>query len=128
MKKIIAVAGAIALAACGSGEAEVEEVVEEVEEPAVSAVAGTYTGTTEDGTEWTSVLNPDGTYQDTVGDEVVESGTWTDGDGQTCFTETTAEGEEPAEASCFTVGEVGEDGSVEITDAEGETMTITKAS
>lgn len=126
MKKLIAIAGIMSLAACG-GDADVEEAaVEEVAVAEVSSAAGTYTGTSEEGSVWSSVLNDDGTYQDTEDGEVTETGSWSDSDGQVCFVPDVAEGEEPEATSCFTMGEVAEDGRVVITNAEGEEMTIQK--
>lgn len=126
MKKIFAIAAIMALSACG-GDADVEDVVvEDVAVVEVSPAAGTFTGTTEDGTVWTSVLNEDGTYIDTTGGEVTETGSWTDTNGQICFVPDVAEGEEPGPTTCSTMGEIAEDGTVTVTSAEGEEMTIQK--
>ncbi|GAA0279815.1 hypothetical protein GCM10009127_21160 [Alteraurantiacibacter aestuarii] len=126
MKKLIAIAGIMTLAACG-GDADVDEApVEEVAVAEVSPYAGTYTGTMDDGSVWSSVLNEDGTYADTEAGEVTETGLWADSDGQVCFTPDVAEGEEPEATSCYSMGEVAEDGSVVITNAEGEESTIQK--
>ncbi|WAT18481.1 hypothetical protein OZN62_02555 [Aurantiacibacter sp. MUD11] len=129
MRKLVIITGVLALAACG-GEAEVAEeeaVVEEAVE--VAAVVGTYNGTTDEGEEWSATINEDGTTSVTVDGEVVETGTWRSADdGTTCFITDTAEGEEPDEEDCYTFGEVGEDGSVTVTGADGESDTVTKVS
>lgn len=131
MRKLVLVAGVLALSACG-GEADVAEeetavVEEEVVE--VPSVVGTYVATTEDGTEWTGTINADGTTVVEVGGEVVETGTWRSADdGTTCFINDTEEGEEPDEEDCMTFGEVQEDGTLEVVGSDGETDTLTKVS
>lgn len=129
MRKLVLVAGVLALAAC-NGDAEVteDEAVEEEEVVAeVASVVGTYNGTGDDGTEWTATINEDGTSDVTVGGEVVDSATWrTNEEGMTCFTGVPEEGEEAGEEECYTFGEVGEDGSVEVTGTDGESQTVMK--
>ena len=132
MKKFVAVAGAFALAACGSSEAEVdiaEEAVEAVEEIAMtdSALVGTYGGTTDSGDEWTSTLNADGTYEDTMAGEISETGTWTDEDQLVCFNPTVMEGE-TAEQTCMTLVSVNDDGSLLMQTDDGSEMTVPKLS
>lgn len=128
MRKLVIVAGVLALAACG-GEAEVaeEEAVEEVAEVPAGPV-GNYTWDNDDGEAMSAVIAADGTTSiSNAAGEVVDSGTWALNDaGATCFTmEGMEEGEEPA---CFTFGEPAEDGTVEITDPEGEVDTVTLVS
>lgn len=129
MRKLVLVAGALALAAC-NGDADVaEEVVEEEVVEEVASVVGTYNGTGDDGTEWTATINEDGTSDVTVDGEVVDSTTWrTNEEGMTCFTGVADEGEEASEEECYTFGEVGEDGSVEVTGTDGESRTVMKVS
>ena len=115
MKKIIAVAGALALAACGGNAEEPVEAEAEVEETAVAASpAGTYTSTTEDGAEVAVSLNDDGTYSVTENGEEVDAGTWEDGEEGTCLT---AEGEAP---SCFDIAPGAEEGMFDVTGPDGE--------
>jgi hypothetical protein len=127
MRKLVAITGILVLAACGG---EAETVAEGTSTEAVAevpAVVGTYVGTDDDGAEWTGVIKPDGTTEVLVAGEVVETGTWRSGDnGTTCFTANPAEGEEAEPESCMTFGEVQADGTVEVTDSNGETDTLTK--
>lgn len=129
MRKLVLVAGVLALAAC-SGDAEVTEdeaVDEEVVE--VASVVGSYNGTSDDGTEWTATINEDGTSDIIVDGEVVDSATWrTNEEGLTCFMDVPEEGEEAGEEECYTFGEVGEDGSVTVTGTDGESETVIKVS
>lgn len=127
MRKIIALAGVFALAACGGGEeAEVVEGEEEVAETVIPQSTGTYVGTNEEGEEWTRVLAEDGTYTDTVGGETVETGTWEDTIRGTCLTADTAEGEAAEGEMCYNIGQPAEDGTVEVTGPDGQTITMTK--
>lgn len=123
MKKLVALAGAFALAACGGNDAEETAVAEPepVEAVDTASSAGTYAGTDENGVAWTSTLNADGTFEDTENGEVVRTGTWEDNDRGTCFI---TEGDDVE--ACFTMGEVQGDGTVEVTGPEGETFTMTK--
>lgn len=133
MKKIIAFAAAPALvmtaAACGGNEVDdpAEADIAKVDAGAAdhtAQVAGTYSGNTEDGGTWTSVLNEDGTFEDTENGEVVRTGSWThDPVEGTCFT-TTGD----TEAQCFMMGEPAADGTVEVTGPDGSTFTMNKVS
>lgn len=119
MKKLIAVAAIASLAACGGGaddatEAQVDEEVAAEVLPSTSA--GTYTSTTEDGTEVAVSLNADGTYSVVQGGEQVESGTWEDNIRGTCLTAEGGDGED-----CWNI-QPGTDGMMDITGADGETM------
>ncbi|MFB0611544.1 hypothetical protein [Aurantiacibacter poecillastricola] len=119
MKKIIAVAAALSLAACGGNADEAgEEVAEDsaAAEVIPSTSAGTYTSTTEDGTEVAVMLNADGTYAVTQGGEQVESGTWEDNIRGTCLTAEGGDGED-----CWNI-QPGEAGMMDVTDSTGETM------
>lgn len=125
MKKIIAIAAAFTMAACGGNEAEapVEAEVETAPTLAVSEYAGTYSGTSEDGSSWASTLAADGTFEDTQDGEVVRVGTWTDGADGLCFN---VEGETAPE--CYEMGEIQADGTVESTGPDGETFIMNKSS
>lgn len=128
MKKLILLAGIAALAACSKAEAPAEEEAP-VETAAPVTVAngtpvGTFTVTAADGTESTTVINPDGTYVDNGPDgKVVAEGTWAVTDGKTCFTPST----EGAEAMCFTESAPGADGSFTATPDKGEPVTVRPA-
>ena len=131
MKKFVAIAGALALSACGGGdEAAVDtaatDTTTEVADVATdSALVGAYGGTGEDGQAWTSTINADGSYVDTVGGEVTETGGWTETGDQVCFDPEVMEGE-TANQTCMTLVNVNDDGSLALLSAEGEEMTVQK--
>ncbi len=130
MRNIIAMASACALVACGSAEADVEPVDAtagtEVETAFVdSPLVGTYGGTTEDDEPWTSTINADGTYEDSVAGEVTETGTWSHTDDEICFNPAVMEGE-TAEQTCMTLLEVNDDGSLHMRGPDGSEMTVPK--
>ena len=122
MKKIIAVAGALALAACGGSEVDEPAEADMGDDPVVTTAeaptmgsAGTYS--MQDGVVMTDLtLGADGTYTMSDGTSVTESGTWTDGPNGPCLT---AEG---AEEACFTRTS-NADGGVTMTDANGQSTT-----
>ena len=131
MKRLlVAAALAGALAACGNPAEESDDpaVAETTTAAAAGATeessAGTYDVTLADGSKMTSVLDPDGTYRDTdATGAVVESGTWADRDGKTCFTP--ADGERPE--LCFTLSEPQADGTRIATPSDGsEPLTVRK--
>lgn len=132
MRKLVIVAGAFALAACASeaeAPVEEEEAVEEMAE-ATSTVemGGTYSRTNDDGVEVSTTLNDDGTYTAYENGEEVGGGTWTaDAENGTCFVQTSGEMEEgDGEPRCFITGEVQADGTMEVTNPEGDTYTVNK--
>ncbi len=128
MKKIIAVAAVLSVAACAQPEAEEEmteeAVVEEVAAGPMDGVGGpgTYEVTYSDGSVGTFTAAEDGTYSATVGDDA-GTGTITEQDGKTCFD---ADGDD-AGAVCWTNSEVGEDGSWTSTSDEGDVVTVRPA-
>lgn len=124
MKKLVALAGVVSLAACGGGETETADTAEVAGEEvaAVPDSAGTYTGTDLEGRETTWVLNEDGTYEIMADGEMVESGAWIDTVRGTCLT---AEGAEEEQCYNFVAGE-GD--TFEVTGPEGETITMTRES
>lgn len=127
MRKIIALSSVLALAACG-GDADVAEEEAVVIEEEVPTVVGTYTWNEEDGTAMTATISADGTTEILAGEEVVDSGVWREADdGATCFTMTVEEGEEATE-NCYTFGEMAEDGTVSVTDSDGDTDMVLKVS
>lgn len=130
MKKLIAAAGALALAACG-GSDDAVDATEDAPAAEVAATAtdsplvGTYGGTTEDGKPWTSTINADGTYEDTVSGEVTETGTWTHVDDEICFDQAVMEGE-AADVTCMALLDVSEDGTLHLRDPDGNEMYVPK--
>ena len=130
MTRLLACIAALSLAACGGpdmGDAE------QTTTPAPSMarmtpddLAGTYRSTTEDGLEALSILDPDGTYRDTIAGETTETGTWTGDDRQVCFTSDAGSGASPGTPVCFNLGAVADDGTVVITNSDGEAMMLHK--
>lgn len=129
MKRLVIVTAlAGALAGCGNPAEESDEPVAAETtamptEAAADSSAGTYEVTLPDGSKMTSVLSPDGTYQDMdAAGAVAQSGTWVERDGQTCFTPADGEPE-----TCYTVSEQQADGTMTATPADGsEPLTIRK--
>ena len=123
MKNLVLLAAlAGALAACGDAAEEADDTATaEAAAAAEETMAGTYEFDV-DGKTTTAVLTPEGTYTDSVDGEVVESGTWMDMDGKTCFN---PEGDDTPE-TCFTVGETGPDGTFVATGEDGTVLTIKK--
>ena len=117
MKIVLPVAALFALAACGGNE--VEEPIDDtatMNEPAAAPgtasadtataqMAGTYEMTGPDGTVMTQTLNPDGTYSQQEGMEVVGNGTYRAQGNQLCLTET------GSTETCYNTGEIASDGS-----------------
>ncbi|RJY08585.1 hypothetical protein [Aurantiacibacter aquimixticola] len=127
MKTLIALAGAFALAACGGSEPE-EPIGPDIAEAPVAEAelqyAGVYEGEDENGVPWRTELNEDGTFTDMEGGEVIRTGTWSEEDIRgTCFVEEGVEGED-----CYQMGEVQEDGTVEVTGPDGASFTMNKTS
>ncbi len=124
MKKIIALAGAFALAACGGSEADAPTDAETTAAaPAEDAAlpttsAGTYTSVAEDGAEVAVSLGADGNYTVMEGGASVETGTWEDNIRGTCLTPAAGGGE-----NCWNIEPGTEAGTMNITDADGETLT-----
>ena len=124
MRACIALASVALLAACGGGSdtAAPEEAVVEEDSMAMPDSAGTYTGTDAEGVEMAWMLSDDGTYEATSDGEVVETGTWEDTMRGTCLTAEGGEGEE-----CYNIQPGTEDGMVEVTGPDGETMTMSQS-
>ena len=125
---VLAVGLSLALAACNNAAEEADETaVTEAPAATEAADAETSAGTYEfdmEGTATVAVLNADGTYTDTQGGAVIESGTWEDrDDGKTCFD---AVGDDTA-VVCYTIAETGADGTFVATpDDGGDPLTIRK--
>lgn len=136
MKKTMLFIGVAALAACA--ETATEEAAEEngmamedemaMEETSMATapdggpVAGTYEVTNADGESWTTTINADMTYSQTMNGEEVETGTMRMQDNMTaCFDPA---GEEEGE-SCST-SMVAEDGTWTASNDEGEEVTVVR--
>ena len=119
MKKLIAVAAFVSLAACGGGADEPAEdatLDEAAAEVTPTTNAGTYSSSTEDGTPVSVTLNADGTYIVMQDEEQVESGTWEDNVRGTCLTAEGGDGED-----CWTITPGAEEGMMDITGSDGTT-------
>ena len=115
---------AFALAACGGAAEESDDPMPAATEVVVAADgwAGTYEFEI-DGKKTTAALMAEGTYSDTVDGEIVESGVWHENaEGQVCFEPIG----EQAPATCYTAGEMAEDGTLVVTPDEGEPLTVKK--
>ncbi|MBN90314.1 MAG: hypothetical protein CL954_00715 [Erythrobacteraceae bacterium] len=121
MKKFLVAASCVALAACGSNEAEapvepIETADTTLDSTATGNVAGTYEVKLADGSVTMQTINADGTYVDTTPDGTrFGGGTWRTGDnGTMCFD---PEGNDPEE--CYTGGAPAEDGAFEMRGEDG---------
>jgi len=121
MKKFVTLAACAALAACSQAEAPAEEEAA-VEAPAEESMAGTYDATNADGTTTTTVIDADGNFTTTSGDEELASGTVVATNDQTCFN-SSEEGSAPV---CYTDGEPAEDGSWVATADDGTELTVSR--
>lgn len=125
MKKLIAVAAAAILYACGPAEEaepapEAEAAAADV--PDGGPVAGSYTVTNEDGstTAWTN--NSDGTYNGTMPDGTESSGTFNMAGREYCY-DPAGDGEDLGEV-CLAFSDASEDGSWVSTRPDGSTATV----
>ena len=120
MKKLIAAASVLAIAACAE-PAPVEEAPEEVAEEAAPATGGpgTFEVTYADGSVGMLTTSEDGSFSAMLGEES-GSGTVTEVDGKVCFD---ADGDEEG-ATCWTNSDVADDGSWTSTSDDGETVTV----
>ena len=128
MKKLILLAGVAALAACGGGSDDVvvDNTMTVDTTPTTTADAGTdnYVGThtvyDADGNMLdTTVVNADGTYNETNADGSTAQGTWRTTSGNLCFDQ---DGNTEAE-TCWTKGEMV-DGRQAWTNPDGETVYV----
>lgn len=127
MKWIWALAGAMALSACGNGAGTAtlgeQSQAATVPSPQPNAIAGIYGANGVDGQPWTSELAADGTYRNTIAGQVSEAGTWSHADNRLCFRpEGDADQATPA-TTCLTVIEVSPDGSLVLSDDAGNQTT-----
>lgn len=135
MRKILLVAGVFALAGCEAesdvADADAEATTEEVAE--VDPAVGSYRWTDDDGTEVTGHLLADGTAYTEANGERQDPVRWArNEEGQVCIhweggVDDDGEAYE-AGSDCMTFGEVAEDGTLEITNADGSVDTVVKIS
>ncbi|QLC23862.1 hypothetical protein HFP57_01645 [Parasphingopyxis algicola] len=125
MKRILIIAGVLALGACAESAPEAEPAVEAVEEEAAtdwSAWVGSYDIAYDDGGEAALTIADGGTYEFVTGDET-RTGTVEMGDGGAiCYTND--DGETPTE--CWINSAAAEDGSWRSTSDQGETVTVSR--
>lgn len=125
MKRVVVLAGALTLAACGSGTNNGETAA-----PASSAapaqvpaeLVGTYGADGADGRPWTTTMRADGTYRNTVDGDLTESGTWDKTGDAICFTATPIAGADPVR-TCQTLVKINDDGSLVVRDEGGQETT-----
>ena len=134
MKKLVLVAAlSAALGACSQAAEEADDTataaatetpaVEETTAAAAAAdsPAGTYEYTL-DGKATTSVLKPDGSYEDSQGGKVTEKGLWSEHDGKVCFD---PEGDDTP-GTCYVTTEPDAAGVFTATSDDGTALTIKK--
>jgi hypothetical protein len=120
MRKLALIAAIAALSACNQNKAEPAPAASESAAPAAVATAASMAGTYEytyEGKATTTVAKDDGTYEDTQDGKVIESGKWTQADGQTCFDDT---GANPPK--CWTTTEPDSMGMFTATSTDGKTV------
>ncbi|NNC71869.1 MAG: hypothetical protein HKN78_03230 [Sphingomonadaceae bacterium] len=124
MKRVLLVAGILALGACAESAPEAAPEAEETAEATPADMTewqGGYTLAYEDGTEAVLNIAPGGTYDVTMNDETV-TGMITMGDGGAfCYTP-----EGGTETECWTNGDAAEDGSWVSTSDQGNSVTVTR--
>ncbi|AKH41693.1 hypothetical protein FHS61_002183 [Altererythrobacter atlanticus] len=122
MKKITVLCGLAVLAACSSPESNDADAEGDASAApsAVSAMAGSYEIVTDDGTI-SSFLAEDGSYIESMDGDIVSMGSWREEGGKTCFDPTT---DEPP--MCYTIGDIGDDGTFTATPDEGDPITVKK--
>jgi len=130
-KLVLAAALSATLAACSQAAEEADDTATAAatETPAVvettPAAADGWAGTYEytfDGKQTTSVLKPDGSYEDSQGGKVSEKGLWAEHDGKVCFD---PEGDDTL-GTCYTTTEPDADGVFTATSDDGTALTIKK--
>ncbi len=128
MRKIIAVAAILSLAACAQEEAAdtadagaaEEEIVLEGDAPGFEAVApGTYEVEHANGDIDNITIHPGVTFSRIAADGEATGGTIFMQDGKTCFVVEGVEGH-----NCFVDGPVQEDGSMQTTADDGDVATV----
>lgn len=131
MKKLIACAGVLALAACSQPAETEAEPEAPVEEPVAMAVdggtlAGAYSSIGADGTEALWTLAADGTFTlETAGADPV-TGTFTNTDTETGATFCADPAGDEVGEICYAISTPGEDGSWTATDPAGNVLAVTR--
>ena len=137
MKRLVLIAGFVALAACGqkqepSATEEANTTIAEADANATDANAsttstangstpGTFEVTMKDGSKGQSTLNADGTYVDKNSDGTESKGTWNVAGGKTCFD---PEGDEGP--TCYSESAAAADGTFTATPDKGDPVTVKK--
>lgn len=128
MRLFVSCAAAIALlSACSEAEVEEPVVDDPVEEAVVTdangdtmeAYLGDWDVTYPDGSTGVTTNNADGTYTVTMADGTTMQGSWVFGAEESCWTE------DGAEPICYTVGAPDENGTRELTMADGTVIMVT---
>ena len=125
MRKLIACAAIVALAACSqpAPEPAAEEETAAAEPAAEAPVPGDYTVTYEDGSEAPFTINADGTWSGTNTAGEAGNGTYVFADGKTCFTS-----DPPNENdTCWTASPTEADGTFSSVSDNGVTVTVKPA-
>ncbi len=127
VKKLILIAGCVALAACSKSEApkEAEAATTETaaaEAPAEEVLAGTYDVTAADGAKTSVTIDAANNYTVMADGKEAGRGTVAMTKDQTCFN-AAEEGSAPV---CWTAGEPAADGSYVSTNDDGEKVTVMK--
>ncbi len=120
MRKLLLIAAVAALSACNRNATEPTPSASETAAPVAAANTASMAGTYDyiyEGNATTSVMKADGTYEDTQDGKVIESGTWSQTDGQTCFDDS---GDNPTK--CWTTTEPDADGNFTATSTDGKTV------
>jgi len=122
MRKLVLIAAVAALSGCNQNKAEPAPAASDAAAatPAAVATAASMAGTYEytyEGKPTTTVAKEDGTYEDTQGGKVIESGKWSQANGQTCFDDT---GDNPPK--CWTTTEPDSMGMFTATSTDGKTV------
>jgi hypothetical protein len=127
MKVYLALAGALALSACDNNGADAapsgSDQATVTATPPPANLTGTYGANGVDGQPWTSSLNADGTYQNTIAGQVSEVGKWSHTDNRLCFEPDAADGQPAPEATCLTLVETAPNGSLVLADEAGNQTT-----
>lgn len=128
MKKLIALAACVTLAACNNAETEAPTddtatmTTGDAPAPmAADSMAGTYDATYADGRVTSTTIDDQGGYVTMENGAEIERGTVVETNGQTCYN-SAAEGAAP---KCWTQGEPAQDGSFIATSDDGEQITVT---
>lgn len=129
MRRLLIVAGVMALAACNSAKEPAAPASAEpsaassgdADAAGATALVGTYEETGKDGKLVTTVIKDDMTYTESTDGKVTESGKVSIKDGKDCFD---PDGD-TAPTRCFTTGAMAADGTFTAT-MDGQSITVKK--